>query len=337
MAIIWIEGFDLYNSTNLPTGRRWPTLLNSTLVTGRFAGQAFSGSFGAGSGFNYLMALGTTYANLAIGAAIQLSAGPISAKTPFFRFMNGTNVECTLSANPDGSITWDGLSGATASSIGSIALVGVWNYFEVELVRSATVGTVKVYCNGSMIISATNVNTGTADYDTVAPVNALIGTTTLFLFDDMYTVDAATRLGECRIDTLHPTADTATKDWTPNSGSNNFSRVADSATTGCDGDTTYNSTLTVGNKDLFDMTDLPSAPNSVFAVQAILVARKDNAALAEVCVDMKSGATSVQGGTDTLSGSYTWHGDLYTTDPNTSAAWTGAAVNALQLGYERLS
>jgi hypothetical protein len=47
---------------------------------------------------------------------------------------------------------------------------------------------------------------------------------------------------------------------------------------------------------------------------------------------VKSGATEVGGADTALPTSYAWLNRVDAVDPNTAAAWTAAAVNALQVG-----
>ncbi len=47
---------------------------------------------------------------------------------------------------------------------------------------------------------------------------------------------------------------------------------------------------------------------------------------------IRSGTTDAESGAQTLSGSWTYVAQRWTSDPATGAAWTPAAVNALQAG-----
>jgi hypothetical protein len=63
-----------------------------------------------------------------------------------------------------------------------------------------------------------------------------------------------------------------------------------------------------------------------------MFAKKSDSGSRQGQVRVKSSSTEV-GGTDTvLSTTYAWLNRVDTTDPNTSAAWTASAVNALQVG-----
>jgi hypothetical protein len=99
-----------------------------------------------------------------------------------------------------------------------------------------------------------------------------------------------------------------------------------------DGDTSYVYDSTSAHEDLYDLDNLAATPTSIIAVQSRMYAKKSDSGTRNGQIRVKSGATEV-GGTDTvLSTTYGWLVRVDTTDLNTSAAWTAAAVNALQVG-----
>ena len=49
---------------------------------------------------------------------------------------------------------------------------------------------------------------------------------------------------------------------------------------------------------------------------------------------VKSGATTANGAPHALTANYIYYRDIVEADPNTSAAWAPAGVNALQIGPE---
>jgi hypothetical protein len=149
------------------------------------------------------------------------------------------------------------------------------------------------------------------------------------MVDDVYVTNIATRLGESRVLVLYPTADTADADWTPSTGVDHYATV-DEATV--NGDAGYIASGTVGDLDLYDVSDLGVMPDSIQAVQVTLCARKDDAASREVRCKVKSGAATADGAAHALTASYVYYRDVFETDPDTSAAWTAGGVNAVQIG-----
>jgi len=329
MAIIFMDGFDLYGNRGHVLTRGYQSVEGNPSSNARFGvGQSWLTNGNGPLTFPLITALSA----MTVGFAFSTVVAGNSGGTRIFSFKNGGTTVGVLGIDSTGAIRFArDTFGTNQFGITAPALIApsVWNYIEIEFTRHASAGVFNIYVNGALVLSGTGLNTGAADVNTVQ-FSTDAGDRNI---DDFYMVDTATRLGECRIDTLRPTADTATKGFTPNSGSNNFSRVSDAT---LDGDTSYNSATAPGAKDLFDISDLSVVPSAIFAVQTILAARKDNTSPSQLCVDIKSGATSVRGGTKTLASSYSFYTDILPTDPATSAAWTASAVNALQLGYEIL-
>jgi len=99
-------------------------------------------------------------------------------------------------------------------------------------------------------------------------------------------------------------------------------------------DTDYVYSSNSGDEDLYDLDDLVPAAVNVLGVVSKVFFRKSDAGTRTGQLRLKSGATEV-GGTDTNpSATYTYTYRVDTTDPNTGAAWSGAAINALQLGVK---
>ena len=138
-------------------------------------------------------------------------------------------------------------------------------------------------------------------------------------------------LGDLRISTLVPVADTGQKDWTPNSGSNNFSRVAEIPP---DDDTSWVTSATPGDRDLYAMTPLGMTPLTIRGLQHTVLARKDDAGDRALALVLASGATVEVSPAVTLGSSYGFIEAMHEQDPATDEPWTPAAVDAVQAGIE---
>jgi hypothetical protein len=99
-----------------------------------------------------------------------------------------------------------------------------------------------------------------------------------------------------------------------------------------DGTTSYVYDSTVGHADLYNIASIAATPASTVAVITRAFAEKLDAGFRQVTVQVKSGATTVQATPQALSNSFGWIYRTDTVDPATGAAWTPAAVNALQVG-----
>lgn len=97
-------------------------------------------------------------------------------------------------------------------------------------------------------------------------------------------------------------------------------------------DPTYVQAGTVGNQSLFQVRDLANPAAVVHAVQVLASAKKDETGPRAVTTLLKSGATVVAGAGTGLAVEHQQLVQLAAVDPATGVAWTGAAVQALQVG-----
>jgi hypothetical protein len=217
-----------------------------------------------------------------------------------------------------------------------------FQYIEMALVIHTTTGSAVVRVNEVPWLTLTNVNTqATANASALSIYVGQPGGSSAMVqnLDDLYICDGTgaapynTFLGDCRVDCLYPNADGSNSAWTPSAGTTHFNLVDDPTPTE---DTDYLITTTVGARDTHALTNLPTLPGSVvYGVQHSLYARKDDAGLRQVKSVLKSGATTQVGANlHTLATSYIYYTEMFTADPNTGAAWTIAAVDALEAGIE---
>lgn len=345
MTVVWVDGFDLYDGTNALVGHRYAdpnTGSYSVNRTGRFTGsKAVQMPTGTGTSQRLTVPV-SSGDNWAVGIAVnpQGSAslsGITSGGDGFILFLNGTTVIAKMGIKADGSLVC-GRGDFTTNIIGAasaagILTVGSFAFIEVEFTRHASAGVFKVYVNGVLLISNTGANTGASSIDNIAIQNPSGGDGVTI--DDFYVASGATHLGECRVQTLVPSADTATKQWTASTGTNHAALVDEIPS---NGDSDYISDGTVGNKDLFDLADLSDSPANVYAVQPLMVARKDDATTREIRTNTKNGATTTNGTTRAMGSSYRlWADTLMLTNPDTAASWTPSDINAMQLGVETVT
>lgn len=347
MALVALEGFDFYNgvaanSLTAPSLQmKWlvATTTGVSLVTGRFGGQAVRCSPGAAI-TNQRITKSNYTSGCAFGWAGRCPTMPTSnVLTGFWALRSSTNVfQMGVRVNNLGGLdVYRMSSGIAGTLLGSTAngliTANNWFYLEMEVVPSTTVGRVTLFLNGTQVLNLTGVNNLNAGASTDIGVfelnNVNGGSTATFDTDDWYEADAATRIGEGKVEPLRPSADTATKNWTPSSGSNNYDRVNETLS---DGDTTYVQASSVGDQDLYDIGNLGTSPAAIYGVQVSMIGRKTDAATRAIALTVKSGATSSQGPDYTLGSTYDKFERMLTQDPNTSAAWTVSGVNALQIG-----
>lgn len=345
MSVLMIEGFDTYNGLGANTGliAKWnaPGGSGQSMITGRFSGQAWRLQPAIGQAIQRTFTA-TPISSIAVGSAIRLtnlfSATPTAKAHLCLVNSTGTVFQCGIIFDTNGSISAYRVSGDVSgtllgSSAANVMAANTWHYVEVEFVISATVGRVTVYVDGVQKLNLTGVNTAnggatvTADSLRLSSTNGGNGNGGFIDYDDIYVVDAAAKLGERRVETLRPSADTAQKDWTPDTGTVNFSRVNDTLADG----TTFVQASVVGNLDLYDIVDLSSTPAAIDAVNIIAYAQKTDATTRAIQLAAKLSATTVTSADNNLAASIARFDSLLLTKPG-GGAWAATDVNALQIG-----
>jgi hypothetical protein len=102
-----------------------------------------------------------------------------------------------------------------------------------------------------------------------------------------------------------------------------------------DGDTTYVQDGTSGDQDLLNMSSMGTAPAVITGVMSNLYLENPSSGSINFNHVCKSGAAAANASASTIApASYQTMQASYPTDPNTSAAWTAANLDAAQFGYK---
>lgn len=340
MTILLIDGFDVYNGvqSNIGLQANWNCANTSyiTMQTGRFGGQAMSiapnTSIAGTSASAYKAFTGVSTCSFGFALYTDVLNSTWTDTTAWqVALRNSTTNHVNILFNAVGGITAKRDTTELGSTAPGLFTVDNWYYVEFEVVISDTVGRVTVYVNGTQVLNLTNQDTKNGTTTTADNIIFQDGTATAhgtYWYDDFYLTDTGTKLGESRVETLYPNADTAVKQWTPLTGTDNYAMVDEAQ---CDGDATY-VYASAAATDNYDFGNLSDNPTAVRAVQAVTFAKKTDTATRNIYLQTKSGATTSDGTAQALLSTYTRFNRIMETDPNTSAAWTYTAVNAVQGG-----
>jgi len=162
------------------------------------------------------------------------------------------------------------------------------------------------------------------------------GAGTGHFYDDFYVCDATGSvnnnfLGDRRVITIFPNADTADEDFALSTGSDSFALLDDN---GLDDDTTYVESATVTDRDLFDFESIGSLAN-INGIQHTAIARKTDVTNFDMDLVTKSGGTTDVAASQTVgSTSYDSFFRIQEEDPDTTDPWTGSGVDAAQFGFD---
>ena len=340
MAFSFGDSFDLYaNGAELANGY-WDSFTApavSLINPGRFTGQCISGTVtstliknsGANDAVHHLVC-----------AFRQTTAFSGTSAVVGLQLFDGTTAQCSVVFRSDGAIllTSGGVAGTTlATYTGAVTATNTWYGFEFEVVINNTTGAFRVRKNG---------NTSN-DFDSGATLNTRGGTANNYAnrlqvtwnsnsfsqhVDDLFWRSDASSvawLGDIRCYTRMPASDVSVQ----------FSRTAGATNASCVDEPQQNSTTdyvfdsTPGDADFYSIGSIASTPVTTFAVVTRGYMQKSDAGTRTAAVQLKSGGTTVASPTLVLTTSgwqWAWRMDL--TDPATSAAWTAAGVNAVNIG-----
>ena len=233
--------------------------------------------------------------------------------------------------------------GTTIASTNVPLLINTWNYIEFKVTFDSINGSYQLKLNGKNLllnngpVATVTTSNNYANRLLLSGVSSYGGLVDYsapnFFFDDLYVCDdqGSTNnsfLGECRIQTSLPSADHSV-DFTPSSGSN-FEAVNELVANTSD----YVTSNTPGDIDLYDVDDLNVIPDTVYAIQTNVVAKKDNVATRTIKPVILSNVTTVEGSEYSLLTEYTSTSMILEQDPDVNDSWTEESINALKIGFK---
>ncbi len=313
------------------TGGGYVTISNAFARTGTYS-LKLQGSGGAEARFSLLKSAFTC----GVGFGIYMPSLPSLNNTMTLQFRNASNVDLlTLCFQSDGSIAAKkGDENGTLIDISdSILTAGTFNHIECKAVFDNVAGYVEVRVNGVIKLQIGSLNLGIV----ACTQAALHASNEAVYFDDVFAWDDTGTynndfMGAQRILTIFPTGNTAQADWSWNGAASGYLCINEAAP---DADTTYLSSPTVGNKSDFSLPSLPPELVQITGVMIPAMARIDAAGIGNLKVTMKSSAALLAGASMPLTPGYSYYRNAFEYDPNTSAPWTKAALEAALVRVEK--
>jgi len=347
MTVLLTEGFDLYaNASSAEVGllSRWvydgSTTTNRAMSAGRVGGQALQQGNNTGNRCSHYIDIGSNQASFAVGFAFKYEnlAGAslaFSAGTDFVALYDGSTYHIGLFLHSDGRLQVKRSTTVLATTAGAVITTDTWHSIEIIGTIDDAAGAVSVYVDNVQVINISGVDTRNAGNAYINRVQLLCpdgsGSNGVSHHDDFYVASTTTRIGECRIKTIRPNADTVEKDFARSAGSDNFALVNETVV---DGDTTYVEASTSGDLDLYELGDLGVASATIHCVQPIIFAKKTDVAARSLHIPIKSGGTQSDGAATALLTTYDHISRPMAVNPVTTAAWTLSEVDALQAGLK---
>jgi hypothetical protein len=344
MALKWIEGFESYGVTN---GNNVVGLQNKYLSAS--ADSNFQVQPGRLAGKSIIMGGNAVFTTPAFTSQQKWTCGfaykqdQISATWASWRLQDGSTVQIELELNKNGEFkVYRGANEVSLLGItnGVNMRGGIWTYIEVQVVVHNTAGSVVVRCNGTQVLSLTNVNTRSSANNTADRVTWVgnINANNHSYLDDIYVCDDQgsnniTFLGPQKVTLILPTGDNGTNQWSATgTGTTHADRVKENPH---DSSTTYVSDSTSGHVEEWDYANTGSEVTSIKGVQVNTVFETDDANAFSVKTHAKSGGTSSDdAGTAGTNGTYKTAPFLLENDPNTAALWTKTNLDAALFGVK---
>lgn len=348
MALLFIDGFDHYDDANYKYNDVPGTMTNMEFVTGRFGDYAF-GTKTSGNSDGATRNLDVTSTELYVGFAWYGTILNQASVTEFLlRLRNSTDGvahNIRWGASGEVQICSSGSGTVLAQSSAGAVSAAKWQFIEVYYKPLTSGGVTTVWVDNTQVVTYTGNNTVTVeavDAIQILPTISNSGQSPIYV-DDLYVLNTTgtvniSRLGDCRVITLPANADTTRNDFTPLTGTDNYAMVDEVPI--IDDDTSYVENGTVGAIDRYTSDTLTS--NATYTSGAVLhgiqntvCAKKTDTATRKYKSSLSSGTTLKEDGIEhALSTTYFCDVDLYDVDPNTSAAWTEAAIDAVKFGFK---
>lgn len=213
---------------------------------------------------------------------------------------------------------------------------GAAYYIEFYALIHGSAGAFEVRVNGAEEASGSGVNTANTSGDceqvvfrshATGTANHNAGVTDLYIRE----ASGPQFYGPIVLLPLRPDADIQAE-WTPDTGSDNFSRVDETTT---DEDTSYIESDSIGDRDIYGLGNLPGGANSIIAVVGVTVAQSPEGGAPLVATGISDGANHVVGDGRTIGpqGQYQTQATVFLTAPD-GGAWSPAKADAVRLIVE---
>ena len=339
MALRFCDGFDHYATADLL--KKWNDRGNNeALGGGRFGNglQILNTNWYVGK---YL----TPHATWIIGFAVYFSP-VVGTGNTWFRIQDDGTVQVSVYMDSNGRLTFT-RNGTYLGVASTVFRSYSWYYVEIKVTIDNSNGAIAMRVNGvgdTITFSTGTATTQDTQYTANATANRVyfVGTSvgSTIVIDDLYICDGSGAanndfLGDIRVQTILPSADGGTNEWT--ASANSRYQCVDDPTP--DSVTDYISEDTAGQKNTFAFGNVTPTSGTVKGVATYIAARKDDAGSRSIAPVYGNGtpASDVDGATVSVGDSYIYYSEIKEQDPVAAADWTIASVNAAEFGVKLVS
>jgi hypothetical protein len=270
------------------------------------------------------------------GFHVKISAPPAALSSLFVGIASNATIFTEMRIQTTGAIVMYAAGGAAAAlPIQTNICDGNWHWVEFTQTGSTGINTFTVYVDGVVQGTVQTGSVGTGSTTTYA-FNSINGVTVSI--DDVIIWDTGTApftafpLGPRQIIVKRPASDNTVNFATLSAGATHYNLVNE---VNPDGNASYCADATSAHQDLFNMGSMGVPPATITAAISNLYVTNPGGGSFNHQHVCKSGAASASNSTATFTpiASYLTTQAVYATDPNTSAAWTAANLDAALFGY----
>jgi len=348
MTLLHFDGFDSYNNGNDLATRWGAVAADSEFIFGTVGRTGVGLCLGTQDDWGKLTATMTAGNVFFIGFAWQSTTNfpnfPTNGK--IFTLWDAGVEQCGVSINGTKQLQFNRAGTPVGGAGATILSPDKWYYIEIKFTISNSTGANDciIRINGvNDLVLGTGLdiqNTANSSADVFAIGLNQSNQIAFVFWDDLYVCDDAgsapynTFLGDCRVDTIRPNGNGTTSDFLGSDAdsTDNYLHVDEVLP---DGDTSYVESLTVGHIDLYTLESLPVTPGTIFGVQAVAIAKKDDAGARTGNHVLRTGATNYTGTAFAPSiGSYLGFESIWEENPNTAVPWVNADITGLEAGIK---
>jgi hypothetical protein len=343
MTALLIDGFDHYTT---PGQKGWTVTGNAGITaTPRTGVNSLytQGNWQAGTNGDAAHTF-SARDEIVLGVAIRMghAAGALPWRLEL-REGGTTHISVELDASARMAVK-RGVGGTVLGTTTSPLVNGSFVHLQIRVKIHDTTGTLTVKVNDLTEITLTGLDTrnggATGLLDTLYLFCGQItfeGAWTMY-HDDLYILDVLGTenndfLGDCKVETLYPNGNGNSSQFDGSDGNttDNYLLVDETVP---NSDTDYVESADAGDKDTYAYGNLTTLSGTVFAVQPVPFAKKNDAGPARSIVSVaRLSGTETDSAVKTLSTSYAYFPDIRATKPG-GGQWTIADVNSAEFGVK---
>lgn len=333
MTLQFIEGFDLYQTGDLPALDGNPWSLASGTAGGVSITVARNGTRSlrmTNGNSTAVRSIGNPSGRIIVGSAWREERASSNPTSAGFARVEGSSSNLNIS-RASGTTEYQLRRGTSVIASLGVHPINTWHYLFMDI--DVTNGLVDVYVNRALVASAVSF----AALGTIGSIGyamtrhaAEIAFDDIFVWNDPTSDERTALLAALDFAVIYsiPSADGTPQDWT-STQANGFSAINQTPPSG----SRYIEAASVNDVSAFSFSDISSGVFGVFGAQAYTYALKTTAGAGSIQFTLNGGA----GGVKALATTAAYYMDIYTVNPATTDPWLPGDLASLGGSYERVA